>query len=58
MVNLWESWFQKLECGMDNRKLNVACIFDGYLEVGGGFQTQLRNLKELKKIENANLIKW
>ena len=41
---------------MDNRKLNVACIFDGYLEVGGGFQTQLRNLKELKKIENANFI--
>ena len=41
---------------MGARKLNIACIFSGELESGGGFQTQLSTIVELSKDERYNFI--
>ncbi|MDV2487622.1 glycosyltransferase family 4 protein [Acinetobacter johnsonii] len=34
---------------MDTQKLNIACVFEGDLESGGGFQTQLSTILTLSK---------
>jgi len=36
---------------VDNKKLNVAVVFEGELNVGGGFQTQLSTILSLIKEE-------
>lgn len=34
---------------MDTQKLNIACVFEGDIESGGGFQTQLSTILTLSK---------
>jgi glycosyltransferase involved in cell wall biosynthesis len=34
---------------MDTQKLNIACVFEGDLESGGGFQTQLSTILKLSE---------
>ncbi|RZG49141.1 glycosyltransferase family 4 protein [Acinetobacter wuhouensis] len=34
---------------MDTQKLNIACVFEGDIESGGGFQTQLSTILKLSK---------
>ena len=41
---------------VDNKKLNVAVVFEGELNVGGGFQTQLSTRLSLIKEERYNFI--
>ena len=41
---------------VDNKKLNVAVVFEGELNVGGGFQTQLSTILSLIKEERYNFI--
>ena len=41
---------------MGSKKLNIACIFDGDLHSGGGFQIQVSNITELRKEKEHNFV--
>jgi len=41
---------------MDIKKLNVAVVFDGELEVGGGFQQQISTILKLKELNKYNFL--
>ena len=40
---------------MDTQKLNIACIFEGNLHNGGGFQTQLSTIVALNEYQNYQI---
>ena len=40
---------------MDCKKLNIAVVFEGELQDGGGFQTQLSTMLSLAKGQRYNL---
>ncbi len=41
---------------MGGRKLNVACVFLGELDSGGGYQIQISTIIELSKKKDYNFI--
>ncbi len=41
---------------MDNRKLNIACVFEGEVTVGGGYQTQISTILELSQKKGYNFV--
>jgi len=41
---------------MDSKKINIAVVFDGELQGGGGYQQQLSTIIELNKLDKYNFI--
>ncbi|MDK9694551.1 MAG: glycosyltransferase family 4 protein [Sulfurimonas sp.] len=41
---------------MDSKKMNIAVVFEGELQGGGGYQQQLSTITELNKLDRYNFI--
>ena len=45
-----------MECCMGSKKMNIAVVFDGGLQSGGGYQQQLSTIIELNKLDKYSFI--